>query len=59
MKMCALRHSGQMGLVIATPPRPERLTERSMLAIARLRHCVGVAPPGGTWPIPQKLSQSG
>jgi len=40
-------------LVIATPPRLPRLTQRSVLTIGRLRHCVGVAPPGSTRLIPR------
>jgi hypothetical protein len=59
MKMCAPRHSGQLGTVIETPPRLPRLTQRSALAIGRLRHCVGVAPPGSTWLIAQTLTPFG
>jgi hypothetical protein len=58
MKMCGSRHSGQMGMVI-TPPRLTRLTLKSMPAIARLRHCVGVAPPDGIGPTKQNPNLSG
>ena len=40
----------------AETPRP---TQRSVLAIGRLRHCVGVAPPGSTPTDPQTLNPFG
>jgi len=54
MKLPARGHSGHNGIAVTKPPRPLRLAIRSMLVIARLRHCVGVAPPGSTRLLTQK-----